>query len=338
MTRATIAAIAGLLAPAGLGCGGSRPLHSVISYIYGDSSTANNGEIVGADPVSGRTTALLTFPFGGADVLGTLLFDGTTAYYAVGHYETTGLDTDSIRSIGLAGGTPTTLVTGLDVVETIAVDADSIYFSDYLDANNDPSTAVSFIGKAPLAGGSFVKLVDNIPGQVLGVAVGGGFAYWSNANAGTVNRVSIAGGDPATVARGQGVIYRLAADDSGVYWVNHGAAFVDCGFPDGSIQSVPTGSGDLVTVIGGIDTPTSVVVSAGTVYFTLLGHTGCSTPSDLPPGGAVVQAPLGGSPAVVLASGLSSPFNLFIRGGVVDYTTNSDHVTTPHAASTAVRH
>jgi hypothetical protein len=331
--------IAGLLATAGLGCSGSHPLDSVISYIYGEQTTADNGEIVGADPVSGRTIALLTLPFGGAHVLGTLLFDGTTAYYADVTFETTGLRTAAIRSIDLGGGAPTTLVTGLDVIDGIAVDADSIYFSDYyIDANNDTSSAVSFIGKAPLAGGSFAKLVDNIPGRAEGMAVGGGFAYWNDADAGTVNRVSIAGGDPTVLVTGQGVIYRLAADDSGVYWVNHGPTFVDCGFPDGTIQSVPTGSGDPVTVVGGIDNPSSVVVSAGTVYFTLLGPTDCSTPSDLPPGGAVVQAPLGGSPSVVLASGLSSPFNLFIRGGVVDYTTYSDYVTTPHTAWTAIRH
>jgi hypothetical protein len=335
MTRGTIAAIAGLVAAADLGCDGTRPLTSVISYIYGLESTLNNGEIVGADPISGRTTALLTFPYGGPDLLGTLLFDGTTAYYADESFGTTEPYTASIRSIGLGGGTPTTLVTGLDIIDGMAVDADSIYFSNV--SSNTPS-GVSFIGKAPLAGGSFVKLVDNIPDRAEGMAVGGGFAYWNDADAGTVNRVSIAGGDPTVLATGQGVVYRLTADDSGVYWVNHGPTFVDCGFPDGSIQSVPTGSGAPVTVIDGIDDPTTVVVSAGTVYYTQLGPTDCSMPSDLPPAGAVVQVPPGGSPPVVLASRLSTPFNLFIRGGVVDYTTTSDFVTTPHAASTAIRH
>jgi hypothetical protein len=341
MTRGTIAAMAGLLATAGLGCDGDRPLSSMISYMYPDQSTVKDDEIVGADPTSGRTTALLTLPFGGEDLLGVLRFDGKTAYYADQRLETMGRYTGSIRSIGLGGGSPTTLITGLDVIDEIAVDADSIYFSDYYytGAIDDPSSAVSFIGKAPLAGGSFVKLVDNIPGRADGVAVGGGFVYWSDADAGTVNRISKAGGDSTVLATGQGVVYRLTADDSGVYWVNDGSTFVDCGFPEGSIQSVPTGSSDPVTVVDGIDTPTTVVVSAGTVYYTLDGPTGCNTPSDLPPGGAVVQAPLRGSPAVVLASGLSKPFNLFIGAGVVDYTTmSSDYVTTAHSAPTAIRH
>jgi hypothetical protein len=332
MTRGTIAAIASLLATAGLGCDGRRPLRSVISYIYASPGT---GEIVGADPITGRTTALVTFPHDGTDTLGTLLFDGTTAYYADQSLAATGLTTSSIRAIGLGGGTPNTLITGLDIIDQIAVDADSIYFSD---VSTNTSSGVSFIGKAPRAGGAFVKLVDNIPGRAEGVAVGGGFAYWNDSMAGTVNRVSTAGGDPTVLATGQGVVYQLAADDSGVYWVDPGATFVDCGFPDGSIQSVPTGSDAPVTVIGGLDNPTTVVVSAGTVTFTMLGPTDCSTPSDLPPGGAVVQAPLGGSPAAALASGLSTPFNLFVRDGVVDYTTTSDFVTTPHAVSTAIGH
>jgi sugar lactone lactonase YvrE len=335
MTRRTIATVGCLLSAAGLGCDGTLPSPAAITYIYADG--VGNGEIVGADPRSGRTIALLAFPSGAAEVLGTLLFDGTTAYYADDSAGVPGATTDvsSIRSIGLAGGTPTTLVTGLDVVDGIAVDADSLYFVDYYkDAALDISSAVSFIGKAPRGGGSFVKLVDGVPGRLEGVAVSGGSLYWSSATDGTVNRISTAGGEPTVVATGQGTVYRLAADDSGVYWVNGGQAFVDCDLTDGSIESVPAGSSAAVTVVGGIDNLSSVVVSAGTVYFTMVGAQGCDSPSNLPPGGAVVEVPPGQSAGVPLATGLSSPFDLFVDDGVLDYTdTSAGYVRTPHTVS-----
>jgi hypothetical protein len=262
------------------------------------------------------------------------VFDGTTAYYADLTPDTAGVWTGSIRSIGLGGGTPTTLVPGVDNVSAIAVDADSIYFGDYhIDDDLDLSAAVSFIGKAPLAGGPFVKLIDGIPGHVEGVGVGGGFVYWNEVTPGTINRVSIAGGDPTVLATGQGVVYAhaLTADDSGVYWLSDGPTFADCGFPDGSVQSVPTGSDSPVTLVSGIDNPTTIAVSQGNVYFTMLDPTDCSSPSDLPPSGAVVQASVQSGAQVVLASGLDTPFNLFIRDGVVDYTTTAG----PHAVPVA---
>jgi hypothetical protein len=331
----TVAALGGLLWAAGLGCGGDSAPAGGLTYIYGGAINQNvdNGSIIAADPRSGRTTTLVTFPVTGPDFLGTLRFDGTNATYSVYNFPVPGgpaTTVSTIQSIGLAGGTPTTLVTGLDTVDAIAADDTSIYFTDYfIDANYDQSSAVSFVGKAPLGGGSFVKLVDGIPGRVEGVAVGGGFVYWSNANAGTINRVSTAGDDPTVLATGQGVVYppQLTADDSGVYWVSVGSTFVDCDFLDGSIQSVPTGSADPVTVVGAIDNPTTIVASAGSVYFTMLGPRGCNSPSELPPSGAVVQASVQNGADVVLASGLDTPFNLFITGGVVDYTTTSG----PHA-------
>ena len=153
MTRRTIAALGGLLSAAGLGCDGSLPSAAALTYIYADNGVGN-GEIVGADPRSGRTIALVAFPSGGEEVLGKLLFDGTLAYYADQGYGATGWATNgAIRSIGLGGGTPSALVTGVDVIDGIAVDDDSLYFSDYFAPPNiDASSAVSFIGKAPRAG------------------------------------------------------------------------------------------------------------------------------------------------------------------------------------------
>jgi hypothetical protein len=342
MTRRTIAALGGLLSAAGLGCDGTLPSPAAITYIYGEPTAANvdNGKILGGDPSTGRTMALLAFPYGGPDSLGTLLFDGATAYYAEQSYGPTGWAMNgSIRSIGLGGGSPTTLVTGVDVIDEIAVDDDSLYFSDYDDpANVDASSAVSFLGKAPRNGGSFVKLVDNVPGRMEGVAVGGGWVYWSHADDGTVNRVSTAGGDSTVVATGQGVVYELAADDAGVYWINSGQTLVDCDLTDGAIEFVPTGSSAPVTVIGGIDNPSSIVVSGGTVYFTMNGAQGCATPSTLPATGAVIEVQPGGSAGVPLVTGLSIPFNLFVAGGVVDYTAAGSDGWTPRTVSTAISH
>ncbi len=338
MTPRTVAALGGLLGTIGLGCGAGSPSGGLLTYIYGQGGSANvdNGTIVEADLGTGRTTALLTFPYGGADVLGELRFDGTTAYYADQTVAATNQWVATIRSIGLGGGTPTTLLTGLYTIDAIAVDGDSLYFSDYATGPNfDSSTGVSFIGKAPLGGGSFVKLVDDIPGRAEAVAVGGGFVYWNDTSAGTIARVPTAGGDPAVVATVQEVLYApsLAADDSGVYWVSDGSAFANCDFSDGSIQSLPTGSANPVAIASGLENPTTIVVSAGSVYFTMLGPEDCSNPPDYPPAGAVIQVPEQGGAAVRLASGLNTPFDLFVRGGVVAFTTTSNDATAVHAVS-----
>jgi hypothetical protein len=323
-TTARIGGLMGLLA-ATPGCDGSLPPDSGISYIYVALPNGTTGQLVGADPVSGRTTALLDFPLAGDDLLGWFMFDGTNAYYSDYVPGSLGVTTtvSSIGSIGLGGGTPATLVTGLDAVHGIAVDADSLYFSDFfVDANFDYATAVSFIGKAPRTGGAFVKLVDNIPGEVEDVAVGGGFVYWANATSSTISRVAVTGGDPTELATTNGTVYHLSADDSGLYWVDEGTTYVDCNFPDGSIQSVPTGSASAVTVVAGVDNPSSAVISAGSLYFTTVGATTCATSNQLTLGGAVMEAPSLGSP-VTLAGGLGRPFNLFVAGAVIDYTSST---------------
>ena len=95
---------------------------------------------------------------------------------------------------------------------------------------------------------------------------------------------------------------------------------------------IRTGSSAPVTISSGINNLSSVIVSAGTVYFTMNGARGCDTPSSLPPAGAVVEVLAGGSGGISLVTGLTTPFNLFYSGGLVDYTeTSADYITTPHA-------
>src|SRR5215475_12092479 len=51
-----------------------------------------------------------------------------------------------------------------------------------------------------------------------GLAVGGGYAYYTSGNA--IKRVSLDGGDPQTITDGQLVTGAIAVSDKYVYWAN----------------------------------------------------------------------------------------------------------------------
>jgi hypothetical protein len=62
MTARRVAALGGLLWAAGLGCGRDLAPAGGPTYIYGWGNVANpdNGDILAADPGSGRATTLIT--------------------------------------------------------------------------------------------------------------------------------------------------------------------------------------------------------------------------------------------------------------------------------------
>lgn len=324
MSRGTIA-METLICMAALGCGGEGlPATGPSPYAYVD--TFSNLGIYSVLSGNDTPTLLVGLPSAGVDdIVGAFFFDGVTAYYSDEVIAREGVTsiTSSLRAVPVTGGAPNTLVTGVDNILGIVVDSDSLYFIDYyVDPQGTPSSATSFIGKAPRTGGSFQKIVPNPTAQPNSLAVAEGFIYWTDV-AGSINRVSTAGGEVETLLTGQGALEGIRVDSSGIYWINLGTVDEYCppGDTGGSIQALASGGHDPVTVASGVNDVSSLVVFHGVVYASL--WNGCGSYGEL------LEAQPSTNPGRVVIGGLSDPGSLFLHGNLLYYTTLTYDVVTP---------
>jgi sugar lactone lactonase YvrE len=119
----------------------------------------------------------------------------------------------SVRRVARGGGTPTTLASGLDHPNGIALDASFVYFSEW------GSQGSVGIGKVPIAGGAVVSLAAT-HGGVTALAIDADSVYWTTMD-GDVVRLSKKGGAPEKLATRQGDAGCLAVDAASVYWCDN---------------------------------------------------------------------------------------------------------------------
>jgi hypothetical protein len=209
-----------------------------------------------------------------------------------------------VASAAAAGGGTTTLASGIaNSLARIAADQNNVYILDG-----------ELVKVLPLAGGTLERLAAattqiNNPGGPIppigsinpngDIATDGTSVYWTADGAGpTVQKVSVAGGAPVTLAvdalntSAQPCYWRIAVDAQNVYWTSDQTTSpVGC-----SVRKVPVGGGAASTVV---DYPNlrDFTVDAGVLYFAELG--GRTIQKIATDGGATALVVSGASPSLL---------------------------------------
>jgi hypothetical protein len=100
----------------------------------------------------------------------------------------------------------------------------------------------------------------------------GGYAYWTSLGDGTVRRMKDDGtGTVDTLASGETLPVAIAADASGVYWVNAGTG---PDYLDGALRRVDLAGGTVTTMMPGIVNALALAIDDADVYVCNAGTTG----------------------------------------------------------------
>jgi hypothetical protein len=186
-----------------------------------------------------------------------VVVDSTRAYWTTMSSDGMG----GLRSVPLAGGTPTTLQTGSNGTGLV-LDAAFVYWIDHGQR----------VLRVPKSGGA-VTTVASGPFPWDTVALGGGDIVWTNqpTMGWSVTALPLAGGSVLTLASastgGVGTMAGLVVDDTRAYWTAFGPGY---GAP-GTIASVPLEGGPPTPLYTG--NPTSLTADATDLYWTEPGDT-----------------------------------------------------------------
>ena len=130
------------------------------------------------------------------------------------------------------------------------------------------------------------------------------YLYWSDAEDGTVTRLSKSGGVPVVLATGQAHPGALTLAGGWLYWVTRR-------MDTGTVVRMPVGGGEIELIEGGQNRPQSIAVSGTTVVWTNLGD-GLAT-------GTVMRKEIGGH-LTTLASKQKQPGSIAIDATQIYWT------------------
>jgi hypothetical protein len=240
------------------------------------ASDGANCDTCGHDCLGGACDAGICQPdvlLSGQELVHFLAVDATNLYFTVdpGGHPAGG----SVQTLSLAGGNPTTLVSGITGPDGVAVDASFVYWA---------SSADGTLSKIAKGGGPTIPMVSNRPGA-FGVAVHDSTLYLTQIYSATVSMLVLPNGIPLTIASqatANGAT-GIAADSNDVYWGSYSAVY-----------SMFDGGGPVATIADMQNDAIAVAVDDSFVYWTILY------------GGQVMRAPLSGGPPTTLVPGTTT--------------------------------
>jgi hypothetical protein len=252
-----------------------------------------------------------------------LLLDNSNVYWF--EFDTAkGATGGSINSIAKAGGSVTTVVSGLQAVNDFVVDDSNVYWTEV-----DIASGSGAIKTVPKTGGAVTVLAVGTPpgfnGDVFtpdGIAVDSTFVYWQDINpplrrvpkmGGLAVELPSLGGHRMVIDAGFTYVYgvsgprvaryplsggsvQVLANWSGIYadgdiWVDdkyvYGENLADA--PNGSVFEVPIGGGSPIFVVQNLKFPHSIAIDSSYIYYV-------GQAANPGPGGVYKVPKAGGSP------------------------------------------
>jgi hypothetical protein len=243
--------------------------------------------------------------------------DASRVYYGVATTGST-MGGASLVWVPLAGGTPTTLATGVEAIVALALDNTHVYLATWRSYPAGPGQ----IARVPKVGGTLESLVT-LHVQPAGLAVQGGQVYWTQAD-GTIQSVSSAGGAIQTLATGQAQPGAIVATSEQIAWLNVGELGTDCSPTGGSVVTLPHGAATPTVIASGIVGAHSLAAGPSSLYWSVDGGF-CNDGAGL---GAILG--FAGNSTSTIRSGLTMPGDLFVAPEGLYFST----VTDPNAWTT----
>ncbi len=198
------------------------------------------------------------------------------------------------------------LAQGLPSPIGIAIDADHVYWTDWLGGVS--SVSKSGDAYSMLAGGTVFGAND----KGGGIAVDADFVYWASPSGGFVAKLPKGGGAAVMLAADQVEPESVVLDDAHVYWTDSG----EIGKP-GAVMTTPKAGGPLVMLASG-SAPGGLALDATHVYWVDAGTFDPDGTSHHD--GTVSRVPIAGGATEVLVAGLDGPFGIAIDGASVYWT------------------
>jgi len=244
-------------------------------------------------------------------VAGDLAVDFTSLYWT---------DGSTVSKVPIAGGPVTTLAFGQSRSYGIAIDANSVYWTNYV----SPGGTVM---KCPLAGGSPTTLAA-AEGQPAGITVDGARVYWADYGSGAIVSTPLGGGALTTIVLDPGGPDSIAVDGTSVYWDDTGDAGM--GVADNTaLMKAPLSGGGTVTTLASVAGPATM----GGVDLLALDSTDVYWSSRAFGGfggvfGGVLRIPLSGGTTTTLASN-AAPLGIAIDSARVYWSNSTTVMTVP---------
>jgi hypothetical protein len=213
------------------------------------STTATSGSSTG----SGGSAVTVLYP--GPDIPSRLAVDAAAVYFTTSSAE------GKVLRVLKDGSSIFTLAAKEEGPLSIAIDATHAYWS------SGPTSPVpqQIIKRAPIMGGS-VETIVNVMTGVGALTVHGQQIYWTTPSSDTVWAKATGGGADVPLIVSQNNPSAIAADATGIYWVNTGTAPKS----DGAVLRAALDGTNVQTLASGQKFPLNLALDAGHVYWTTL--------------------------------------------------------------------